>query len=40
MTIKEVLETKTIGLFFAGYFSCGCGEEVYDLETNDGLEIL
>lgn len=37
MTIRELLETKVVGLYFAGYCNCGCGEEVYDLKTNDNL---
>ena len=37
MTIKEVLETKVIGLIPIGECNCGCGEEMYDLITNNNL---
>ena len=37
MTIKEVLETKVIGLIQIGECNCGCGEEMYDLITNNNL---
>ena len=37
MTLKEVLETKVIGLIPIGECNCGCGEEMYDLITNNNL---
>lgn len=37
MTLKEVLETKVIGLIPIGECNCGCGEEMYDLATNNNL---
>ena len=37
MTLKEVLETKVIGLIPIGDCNCGCGEEMYDLITNNNL---
>ena len=37
MTVKEVLETKVIGLIQIGECNCGCGEEMYDLITNNNL---
>ena len=37
MTIKEVLETKVIGLIPIGECNCGCGEEMYDLIKNNNL---
>ena len=37
MTVKEVLETKVIGLIPIGECNCGCGEEMYDLITNNNL---
>ena len=37
MTLKEVLETKVIGLIQIDECNCGCGEEMYDLITNNNL---
>ena len=37
MTIKEVLEIKVVGLIPIGDCNCGCGEEMYDLITNNNL---
>ena len=37
MIVKEVLETKVIGLISIGECNCGCGEEMYDLITNNNL---
>mgnify|MGYP003584071544 FL=1 len=37
MTLKEVLETKVTGLIPIGECNCGCGEEMYDLITNNNL---
>ena len=37
MTLKEVLETKVIGLIPIGDCNCGCGEEMNDLITNNNL---
>ena len=37
MTVKEVLETKVVGLIPIGECDCGCGEEMYDLITNNNL---
>ena len=37
MTVKEVLKTKVIGLIPIGECNCGCGEEMYDLITNNNL---
>ena len=37
MTVKEVLETKVIGLIPIGECNCGCGEQMYDLITNNNL---
>ena len=37
MTVKEVLKTKVVGLIPIGECNCGCGEEMYDLITNNNL---
>ena len=37
MTVREVLETKVIGLIPIGECDCGCGEAMYDLITDDDL---
>ena len=37
MTVREVLETKVIGLLPIGECDCSCGEAMYDLITDDNL---